>query len=70
MHLVAVKQKKLLEDNYEYWSEVDDVNKIASLIEKIYNQWLIDPQKILLNRPDLLEYISPTYLKNIIGTIV
>lgn len=62
--------KRLLGDDYEYWSEVDDVNKIASLIEKIYNQWLIDPQKILLNRPDLLEYISPTYLKNIIGTIV
>jgi hypothetical protein len=58
--------KRLLGDDYVYWSEVDDVNKIASLIEKMYKQWLIDPQKMVLNRPDLLEYLSPYYLKNTI----
>ena len=62
--------KRLLGDDYEYWAEVDDVNKIASLIEKLYNQWLIDPEKILLNRPDLLEYLSPNNLKKTIETIV
>jgi hypothetical protein len=62
--------KRLLGDNYEYWSEVDDVNKIATLFEKLYAQWLIDPQKISLNRPDLLEYLSQNYLKNIIERMV
>jgi glycosyltransferase involved in cell wall biosynthesis len=62
--------KRLLGDNYEYWSEVDDVKKIATLIEKLYHKWLIDPQKVLLNRPDLLEYLSQNNLKSIIyGTI-
>jgi hypothetical protein len=62
--------KRLLGVNYEYWSEVDDVPKIASLIGRLYDQWLIDPQNILLNRPDLLDYLSPNNLKATIETIV
>ena len=62
--------KRLLGQNYEFWSEVDDVSKIAILFNKLYEKWLIDPKNILLNRPDLLDYLSPAYLKTTIDAII
>jgi hypothetical protein len=55
--------RRLLGDEYPYWSEQDDVNNIASLIEKLYLLWKQNPDNLLLNRSDLEEYLSSNYLK-------
>lgn len=58
--------RRLLGNEYEYWSEVDDVEKIAALIEKLYQLWKQNPDNLLLNRSDLENYLSADYLKKVI----
>lgn len=58
--------RRLLGNNYEYWTEVDDVEKIASLIEKLYQLWKRNPDNLLLNRSDLENHLSADYLKKVI----
>lgn len=58
--------KRLLGDDYEYWSEQDNTEKIAALIEKLYLLWKQHPDNLLLNRNDLEEYLSVNYLKEVI----
>lgn len=58
--------RRLLGNDYPYWSEVDDVEKIAGLIEKLYRLWKQHPDKLLLNRSDLENYLSAAYLQNVI----
>ncbi|WP_026727807.1 hypothetical protein [Flavobacterium denitrificans] len=60
---------RLLGDDYPYWSEADDVRRIAFLIEQMYQQWKINPDNLLLNRKDLEEYVSLSYLKQIIENL-
>jgi hypothetical protein len=59
--------RSLLGAKYPYWSEVDDVKRIAILIEKLYRLWKESPNDLLLNRIDLEEYISVGYLKKTIN---
>ncbi|MTH17544.1 UDP-glycosyltransferase [Flavobacterium sp. LC2016-01] len=54
--------RRLLGEDYEYWSEVDDVKRIAFLIEKLYLLWKQNPNELNLNRKDLEEYVSVSYL--------
>ncbi len=61
--------KRLLGDEYEFWSEVDDVEKIATLIGKLYQLWKLNPDNLLLNRTDLGEYLSASYLKKVINDL-
>lgn len=61
--------RRLLGNDYEYWSEVDNVEKIAALIEKLYQLWKQSPEKLLLNRSDLEEYLSVNYLKKVIDDL-
>jgi hypothetical protein len=61
--------KRLLGVDYEYWSEADDVNKIAKLIEQLYNRWKQNPDNLLLNRIDLQDYLSVDYLKQTINNL-
>lgn len=61
--------RRLLGNDYEFWSEVDDVEKIATLIEKLYLLWKENPDQLLLNRNDLEEYVSETHLKEIINNL-
>ncbi len=58
--------KRLLGENYLYWSEANDVKKIAEIIEKLYQLWIQNPNNLLLNRKDLEEYLSSSYLKSVI----
>ena len=58
--------KRLLGIEYEYWSDVDDIKKIAKLIEKLYGLWKENPKNLLLNRSDLEGYLSVDYLKQTI----
>jgi hypothetical protein len=61
--------RRLLGSNYEFWSEVDDVEKIAYLIEKLYQLWKQSPDNLLLNRIDLENYLSVDYLKKVISDL-
>lgn len=61
--------RRLLGDEYAYWSEVDDVEKIAVLIETLYYLWKQSPDNLLLNRKDLEEYLSITNLKQTINSL-
>lgn len=56
--------RRLLGNDYPYWSEVDDVTKIAFLIGKMYQLWKQNPENLKLNRKDLEGYLSVDYLKN------
>jgi hypothetical protein len=62
--------RRLLGDDYDFWAEIDDVEKIASLIEKLYRLWRQNPDHILLNRPDLSDYLSVANLKKVIHELI
>jgi hypothetical protein len=62
--------KRLLGVEYPYWSEVDDVQRIACLIEKMYYLWKENPDNLLLNRKDLGVYLSFENLKMTIDNLV
>jgi hypothetical protein len=61
--------KRLLGKDYEYWSEADDVVQIAAQIAKLYQLWKQNPDNLLLNRSDLEEYLSSSYLKKVINDL-
>jgi hypothetical protein len=61
--------RRLLGNDYPYWSEQDDVEKIAALIEKLYLSWKQNPDHLLLDRRDLEGYLSPDYLKKVINEL-
>ncbi|MCV9931249.1 UDP-glycosyltransferase [Flavobacterium sp. LS1R47] len=61
--------RRLLGKDYEFCSEVDDVDRIASLIEKLYQLWKQNPDCLNLDRKDLEEYVSATYLKEVINKL-
>ncbi len=61
--------RRLLGYDYPYFSEVDDVSNIAQIIEELYIKWLSKPNELKLNRDDLVEYVSPQYLKQIITSL-
>lgn len=59
--------RRLLGHDYPYWTEADAVNEIASIIEKMYQLWKINPNNLLLNRRDLEYYLSIDYLRKLIN---
>ena len=61
--------KRLLGLDYAYWSEVDDVSRIAGLLGELYLLWKQNPKQLLLNRSDLAEYLSVSYLKKTIDNL-
>ena len=60
------ESRRLLGDDYLYWAEIDEIDKIAGHIENLYFQWKKDPTQLILNRPDLEAYLSVKYLKKTI----
>ncbi|OXA81466.1 Glycosyltransferase involved in cell wall bisynthesis [Flavobacterium aquidurense] len=61
--------RRLLGKDYEFWSEVDDIQGIALLIEKLYFLWKEKSVNLNLNRHDLVEYVSSRHLKEILEKI-
>ncbi|MFH6769644.1 UDP-glycosyltransferase [Gaetbulibacter aquiaggeris] len=55
--------KRLLGENYEYWTEIDNVKTISEILEKLYSEWLNKTKTLRLNRPDLENYLGKEYLK-------
>lgn len=58
--------RRLLGHDYPYWAEQDDIEQIASLMGKMYRLWKQHPDNLLLNRKDLVEYLSADNLKKIV----
>lgn len=54
--------RRLLGNDYDYWSEANDENKIFLHIEKLYLVWKNEELKEL-NRTDLEDYLSEKYLQ-------
>jgi len=61
--------RRLVGEDYRYWSEANDVRKIALLIGQMYQQWKINPDDLLLNRKDLEDYLSVKYLKEVMNNL-
>ncbi|MEL1240149.1 glycosyltransferase family protein [Flavobacterium flavipallidum] len=59
------ESKRLLGEEYPYWSEVNNTERIQSLIIELYQNWLIDKNQIM-DRSDLKWYLSPNYLRKVI----
>jgi hypothetical protein len=64
------ESRRLLGNEYLFWAEIDEVDKIARLIEDLYIQWKNDPTQLKLNRLDLEEYLSVNYLTETINKIL
>ncbi len=60
--------KRLLGDNYEFWSEASDVKKITKHIQIMFQNWK-NNSNIKLNRPDLEYYLDIDNLKIIIQNL-
>jgi hypothetical protein len=61
--------RRLLGNDYPYWAEADEEEKIAHIIKNLYQLWKRNPDNLLLNRNDLVEYLSADYLKKIISSL-
>lgn len=61
--------RRLLGNDYPYWSEIDDEEKIAVLIEKLYLLWKQNKDNLILNRADLEDYLSVNYLKKVFNEL-
>jgi hypothetical protein len=61
---------RLLNGDYQYHSSLNDVGKIANNIEYLYNSWLKNGNRLSLNREDLKNYVSTSYLEQIFYKIM
>ena len=62
--------RRLLGDNYPYWAEIDDVNKIYLHLEKLFELWQKNKADLRLNRKDLEAYLSSDNLANTMNKII
>ena len=62
------ESKRLLGDNYPYWSSIDDINEIKSIILELYKLWKED-SKMTMERKDLFEYLSSEFLQETISKL-
>ena len=61
--------RRLLGEDYPYWSEIDDEENITRLIEVLYCAWKTAPEELNLKRPDLQRYLSEVHLKEVLDGI-
>ncbi len=64
------ESRRLLGSDYPFWSEIDNVEQISTCIEKLYILWKENDKKVTLNRPDLYQYLSESYLKTQIDSLI
>lgn len=62
--------RRLLGNDYEYWSEIDNLDAISILIEKLYFEWKANPNEMKLNKPELLDYLGVKNLRKVVDTII
>ena len=61
--------KRLLGENYPYWSEANNTEAIEKMITGLYENWQNNPEALVLNRPDLVDYSTEIYLKATLDTL-
>jgi len=59
------ESKRLLGEEYPYWSEVNDFEKIQLIIIELYENWKKNKNRIM-DRPDLKYYLSADFLRKTI----
>ncbi|MBZ9729751.1 UDP-glycosyltransferase [Salegentibacter sp. JZCK2] len=63
------ESKRILGENYKYWTEIDDIEGVARNLETLYNTWLDEPDKLYLKKPDLVDYLSLEHLKETVANL-
>lgn len=64
------ESRRLLGEDYKYWAEIDKVEKIAGMIEGLYQIWRDKTQPFKLGRTDLEYYLSEKFLKKTLDRIL
>jgi len=64
------ESRRLLGENYKYWSETADELKISNLIEDLYYNWISHRKDFKMEREDLKQYLSEGYLKSELDKIL
>jgi len=62
------ESRRLLGEDYPYWTESQDVEGIAQLIEKMYQLWMKEGE-LKLGKPELQNYLSVSHLKKTIMSL-
>ncbi|MGM8362768.1 UDP-glycosyltransferase [Flavobacterium sp. ARAG 55.4] len=63
------ESKRLLGEQYPYWSPINDIDKIKEHISTFYQLWLENKGLVNMNREDLLYYLSSDYLKETLSRL-
>lgn len=58
--------KRLLGNDYPFLFDFDEIEKLAKAIVNLYETWKQNPDNLVLNRPDLLHYLSIDYSKEVL----
>ena len=64
------ESKRLLGNNYPYWSQANNEPAIIQIIENLYDRWNKNKGKSVMKREDLQQYLSSLYLKETIEKIL
>ncbi len=57
------ESRRLLGEEYPYWSEIDNEKKITQLLEDLYKSWVENKRNLKMKREDLKNYLSADHLK-------
>lgn len=63
------ESRRLLGEDYPYWAENDDLEKITQLMEKLYKVWLQN-KNVKLDKPELNDYLSENYLRETMNKLL
>jgi len=61
--------KRLLGNNYPFWAEANNVEKIEEKITQLFHAWKQNPAGLKLNRSDLANYCNDSALKQVINNL-
>lgn len=61
--------RRLLGEDYLYFSEIDDVPRIKQVVESLYFSWRDKQEFKLKNRKELEQYMGPEYLREVFYSI-
>lgn len=56
------ESRRLLGEDYPFWSEIDDEDKIFKIIKELYNNWKLNDNQVNYNFNNLKKYLSEDYL--------
>ena len=62
------ESRRLLGEDYPWWSEIDDEEKILGIIKNLYSNWISEALSHPMNT-EVRDYLSHSYLKNIINSL-